>query len=206
MLLLDQAPRVLLKGLDQRWVFGYFDDLAIQYVQRLEALPLAQRPTAWSRWQAIASPEAYIMIRGFVGSALVHSETASAQAVDFVDATRTFVEELTGTSDPIRDRPEDRWDLYGFPKMVKSGGPSESASVAEASLWMQHLKDVHKPIIDAFGRYPYRNWVLGREMRPEEQEWLDKADLFKPPPDEIPAKIKEDVSSGTWTPIGSGTV
>jgi uncharacterized protein (DUF924 family) len=30
----------------------------------------------------------------------------------------------------------------------------------------------HKAIIDRFGRYPHRNWILGRLSTPEEEEFL----------------------------------
>lgn len=31
----------------------------------------------------------------------------------------------------------------------------------------------HKAVIDRFGRYPYRNNILGRENTPEETAWLE---------------------------------
>jgi len=36
----------------------------------------------------------------------------------------------------------------------------------------------HKEIIDRFGRYPYRNEVLGRRSTPEEIEWLSNGKRF----------------------------
>lgn len=33
----------------------------------------------------------------------------------------------------------------------------------------------HKSVIDKFGRYPYRNKVLGRENTPEETAWLESS-------------------------------
>ncbi len=36
----------------------------------------------------------------------------------------------------------------------------------------------HKQIIDRFGRYPYRNAVLGRDSTAEEREWLTKGKRF----------------------------
>jgi uncharacterized protein (DUF924 family) len=37
---------------------------------------------------------------------------------------------------------------------------------------------IHQEIIDRFGRFPHRNPILGRPMRPEEQAYLDQ-DGFK---------------------------
>ncbi|MFG1359883.1 DUF924 family protein [Xanthobacter pseudotagetidis] len=33
---------------------------------------------------------------------------------------------------------------------------------------------IHQEIIDRFGRFPHRNPILGRDMRPEEQAYLDQ--------------------------------
>lgn len=42
-----------------------------------------------------------------------------------------------------------------------------------------HIKYMyeHKEIIDQYGRYPYRNKILGRKSTPEELEFLKKSDL-----------------------------
>lgn len=49
----------------------------------------------------------------------------------------------------------------------ETGEPSESAKQFEASTKQ------HSDVIDMFGRYPYRNKVLGRENTPEEKIWLE---------------------------------
>ena len=36
----------------------------------------------------------------------------------------------------------------------------------------------HRVIIEQFGRYPYRNAVLGRETTPEEATWLESGESF----------------------------
>jgi uncharacterized protein (DUF924 family) len=36
----------------------------------------------------------------------------------------------------------------------------------------------HKKIIDQFGRYPYRNALLGRTSTKEEEEWLKDGETF----------------------------
>jgi len=36
----------------------------------------------------------------------------------------------------------------------------------------------HKEIIDRFGRFPYRNKVLGRVSTPREEEFLEKPGVF----------------------------
>lgn len=44
-------------------------------------------------------------------------------------------------------------DIF-LPEVVEKGGRS------------------HKVVIDRFGRFPHRNWILGRESTPEEEAWL----------------------------------
>lgn len=43
-------------------------------------------------------------------------------------------------------------------------------ALAEA---FQTQVEQHKAVIDRFGRYPYRNGVLGREDTSEEKVWLE---------------------------------
>lgn len=49
----------------------------------------------------------------------------------------------------------------------ETGEPSELAKQFGASTKQ------HKDVIDMFGRYPYRNEVLGRVDTPEEKVWLE---------------------------------
>ena len=55
---------------------------------------------------------------------------------------------------------------------------SESQKVHETAMELFRgsgnfsFEEKHKAIIDEFGRYPYRNEILGRESTPEELEWM----------------------------------
>ncbi|KAI5925259.1 hypothetical protein F4810DRAFT_708645 [Camillea tinctor] len=203
LLLLDQASRVLLQGVDTRWVYGYFGELALALAQRFEALPPAQRPSARERWPGVAL-DYFVWVRLFFGAVLVHHESARDAAVAFTEETRALVEGRLGVRDPHRDRPDLRWDLLGFPKMLRAGGPASPCGVAEGCFWLMCLMDVHKPPLDKFGRYPYQNWRLGRVGTPEEDAWMAEAGMFGAPSDEVVKKIRQDVENGVWTPLGSG--
>jgi uncharacterized protein (DUF924 family) len=52
---------------------------------------------------------------------------------------------------------------------VERAGPQAAATVAS----MLDFAVRHRAIIEKFGRYPYRNAVLGRANTKAEQEWLD---------------------------------
>lgn len=50
LLLLDQAPRSLLGGVDERWQVSYFDPLTLKLVKHFETLPYGLRPDSKARW------------------------------------------------------------------------------------------------------------------------------------------------------------
>ncbi|KAI1503696.1 hypothetical protein F5X99DRAFT_374199 [Biscogniauxia marginata] len=204
-LLLDQVTRSLLVGIDTRWVYAYFGEIAVKYALQLQSLPPDLRPTSWARWKDSVSIDYFVWVRLFSGAPIVHYERAVEAAVAFTDETRTTVEQHFGIRDPYRDQPEKRWDLFGFPKMLKTGGPKSPCGAAKGCFWLMCLMDVHKPPLDRYGRYPYQNWRLGRVSTPEEDAWMIEAGMFQAPSDEVAKKIREDVENGEWTPMGSGS-
>ncbi|ETS73197.1 hypothetical protein PFICI_15142 [Pestalotiopsis fici W106-1] len=199
-LLLDQAPRALLKGIDSRWSHAYFDEISLQYAQRLQTLPAHQKPSSWGRWQGKVSLDYFVLVRIWFGAPFVHHEKASAQAVAFTEQTRRLIEDTFKIQDPCRTQPEKRWDLYGFPRLWKQGGPESPCGVAAGTFWLTHLMDVHKPILDLYGRYPYQNSLLGRLDTAEEEAWLQKAACFEVDTD-ARERIRRDVDTGQWTPL-----
>ncbi|KAJ6482596.1 hypothetical protein C8R45DRAFT_1215352 [Mycena sanguinolenta] len=78
----------------------------------------------------------------------------------------------------------------------------EGVTATTWSWWMLMLMDVHKPIIDRFGRYPYRNAIEGLDSTDEELEWIRKTDHFGEAPPDVAQKVKKDIAHGRWTPLG----
>ena len=135
------------------------------------------------------------------------------------------VEKTTGTQDPYRkEKGELMKDLWAFPKMFRASPPKVEKPVIEAKLdeqvlefegegelkkekfayWLLALMDVHLPIIEKYGRYPYRNRGAGRESR-EEIEWVRKAEGFGKCGAEVGERTRGDVRElrdGIWTPLG----
>lgn len=66
------------------------------------------------------------------------------------------------------------------------------------------LMDIHKPIIDRFGRYPYTNPDRGRKSSKEELEWAERTDHFGEVPPEVAKQLGEDYEAGVWQPLGAG--
>ncbi|KAK8080466.1 hypothetical protein PG997_008284 [Apiospora hydei] len=211
-LILDQAPRELLDGpLDDRWVYGYFGELSAALAQQLRALPGGQSPHSWAQWKDSVSLDYFVWVRLWFAAPIVHHETLAHEAVAMTEELRVLVESECGSGarDPYRDLPDEaRWDLYGFPRMLEARrGPSRGedgkSSLTAGCFWICALLDVHYPILERYGRYPYRNSVLGRVSTLDEEAWLEKAKFFKSPPPEVVKRIKEDVEAGRWSPIGA---
>lgn len=204
--LIDQGPRHACQGLDQRWTNVFFDVINLRYAKALDALPEGEKPQSWERWKGTATLDYWVTIRPWFITPFVHTDTHEAQerAVQLQEETRRVVEEETGTTDPYRSqRTEILEDIYGFPR-VAIAGPPKDATLEKYTYWLCMLFDIHKPIVDKFGRYPYRNAYFGRENTPEEVNWLAKTNNFGAPSDEVRELIKRDIDAGVWTPLGAG--
>ncbi|CAN8099891.1 unnamed protein product [Discula destructiva] len=210
-ILVDQAPRVLFKGVDKRWQTGYFDVISQRLAATWLALAENERPDSQKRWtQEIGvTLDWWICARLWFAAPFVHSESVKNQsiALELTGGTRRVVEAASGTQDPWRAKREEVLsDLYGFPRVVKAGPPPGPDVTRETwCWWYTMLMDIHKPIIDKFGRYPYNNAAQGRESTDEELEWLEQVDHFAEAPLEVAKLIKADVAAGIWQELGAGT-
>ena len=206
-LLLDHCPRLLFRGIDQRWTYDYFNKLSERLGRTWLTLPPAQRPDSWERWHnAGAELDYWIAIRFWFGTPFVHSELPESQkiAIAFTEETRFVVEQISGQTDPYRaTRQHILLDLYGFPREYRKGPPQGGDVTRESwTFWMGMLMDVHKPIVDVFGRYPYLNAICGRESTREEERWAEDTDHFGEASQKVARRVKEDVKLGRWTPLG----
>ncbi|KAF7369285.1 hypothetical protein MVEN_00256300 [Mycena venus] len=208
-LVLDQAPRSLcsVNSTDGRYVNSYFDPIAQRLVDTWVSLPAKQRPDSWANRKDSMSLDYWILLRLWLGAPLVHNGTVESQkrALAFTEETRTVVEQLTEQDDPNRaDRDTILSDVYAFPRIImEEGAPvGEGVNVATWSWWALKLMDVHKPIVDRFGRYPYQNAIRGLESTEKEKEWIEKTNHFAEAPPDVAKKVKEDIAQGRWTPLG----
>lgn len=209
LLLVDHFPRLFFHGMDERWTFGYFSQISQKIARKWIALPADQRPDGWERWHqdgAGAGLDYWIGVRFWFGTPFVHSEDRGLQgiAVKFTDETRSVVEKMTGKRDPYREKRNEIFaDIYGFPRVYRNGPPQGNDVTRESwTFWMGMLMDIHKPIIDLFGRYPYLNAVLGRQASEKEKAWVEKTGHFGEAKPEVAKRILDDVKNGRWTPLG----
>jgi uncharacterized protein (DUF924 family) len=208
-LLLDQMTRSLLRGVDIRWRCAYFDIISLKFAHTLDALPKEQKPWAWSRWKTFATLDFWVLVRTWYICPFVHSDEASDQerALIFSEETRNIVEKETGTSDPYRaERDAILSDIYGVSLMLKEGPPGPGTTVQMYAYWICKLMDIHKPVVDKFGRFPYRNAYLGRQNTPEEDSWSIKRAGFSLSSEELKNRLKQDQDAGIWTSLGVGRI
>jgi uncharacterized protein (DUF924 family) len=62
--------------------------------------------------------------------------------------------------------------IEAYERLVERA-PPETVDMAKGSL---EFAREHAEIVEQFGRYPYRNTLLGRESTPEEEAWLEDND------------------------------
>jgi uncharacterized protein (DUF924 family) len=207
-ILLDQAPRDLCSSdsVDSRWINLYFDPISNKLARTWLSLPVEQRPDSWEAWRKqSASLDYWLRVRRLFSCPHVHCGTLESQelALAFNEETRRTVEQITGQTDPNRaERHEILSDIYGFPRMLSEGAPGH-LTTASWCWWTLKLSDIHKPIIDKFGRYPYRNAVQGLDSTEEEQEWIEKTNHFAEASPDVAKLVREDIAAGRWTPLGS---
>ncbi|OAR01457.1 hypothetical protein LLEC1_07430 [Akanthomyces lecanii] len=201
-LLLDQASRELFGGIDDRWQSGLFGPLARRLVGQWLALPAKQRPETFDYW---------LVTRLLWIAPISHDEDLESQriALDLAEETRSMVEERFGVKDPYRaTREELLKDDLAFLREMSRGGPPKAAdgSIDRATwiFWWCMILDAHWPIIERFGRYPYRNAILGRQSTEQEKRWLDDTSHIAEAPPDVAEAVRSDIAKGIWTPLGQG--
>ncbi|OAA75797.1 hypothetical protein LEL_07785 [Akanthomyces lecanii RCEF 1005] len=213
-LLLDQASRVLFGGVDGRWQSALFGPLARRLVGQWLALPAEQRPETWTRWRddaGVSSFDYWLVSRLVWIAPISHDEDLESQriALELTEETRSMVEDRFGVKDPYRaTREELLKDTLAFLREMPKGVPPKatdgSTDRATWMFWWCMILDAHWPIIERFGRYPYRNAILGRQSTEEEKQWLDATSHVAEAPPDVAEAIKRDIARGIWTPFGQG--
>lgn len=209
-LLLDQASRMLFSGISGRWQSGFFGPLARQFAGQWYALPKAQRPDSFARWRDDVGATCFdywLVTRVIWAAPFLHAEDLESQKIglEMSEETRVAVEAYTGQTDPYRAmRDETMTDDTLFLREVVKGLPVKDGklSMGEYAFWWCRTLDAHWPIIEHFGRYPYRNAILGRETTEAEMKWLDVTGHFSEASPELAARVREDIAKGRWTPLG----
>ncbi|GJE92993.1 hypothetical protein PsYK624_091520 [Phanerochaete sordida] len=206
LLLLDQAPRSVFSGTNERYTYGYFDVLAQRVVLRLLALPAHLRPDSTARLMAQGWSREYALVARFwFYTPLIHSESEQyhEMQIALMEDLRSEVEACVGKQDPGRaTMKQDFEDVYGFARLIRTAPIHEGVGMDGFFFWLLRVIVVHVPIIRKFGHYPYRNNSLGRVSTEEEEQYAKDTDYFAMQRDEeVIKKIRADVEAGKWSPL-----
>jgi hypothetical protein len=195
--------------MDERYIYDYFQHVSKKYAQQLLNLPSSLRIDSKKRWmeEQGASFEYWLLVRLWLIAPLIHSEVLADHELGGLmnEEVRVEVERFTGKTDPYRaKRAELAGDTHAFGKMVREGPPLENGvTMDEWFFWMWTVLDVHKPIIEKFGKYPYQDVAKGRPSTDEEIEWtVVFQGGFDNSNSDVAKRIREDVLKGRWTPLG----
>ncbi|KAK7029360.1 hypothetical protein VNI00_014614 [Paramarasmius palmivorus] len=144
------------------------------------------------------------MVRKFwLYAPLIHSEELKDHDLvkTKIEEMRRDVEAYSGRRDPARDTwEEDAKDVTLFARLVKEEPPK---TFADFFFWLFRVFDAHRPIIERYGRYPYRNVAQGRETSEAEEHYLQLTENFGMPElsEEEVQKLKRQVKEDVWDPL-----
>jgi hypothetical protein len=202
--LLDQAPRILFRGIDVRWT-SWFDRVARTLYTSYYGLPKRLRPWTSEAW-AGSTFEYWVCIASEFNATMAHQESIGDQQLSAVriEQLRRAVEGFSGHRDPARDGSSPPLDEYSLIDIVTHVDLDQDWPFHKAAFFSFRVDDAHGPIIDKFGRYPYRNAIEGRDSTPDELEWIRNTGHFAEARPEVAERVRRDMEAGTWTPLGRG--
>ncbi|EJD42708.1 hypothetical protein AURDEDRAFT_185892 [Auricularia subglabra TFB-10046 SS5] len=204
--LLDQG-RLLLEGMDERWLLGFFDPLSVGVARRVVALPDHLRPNTLKRWRDMGYTFGHWVITNFWFIAIFgHSEQVPDHEImlRLTEELRDAVEKETGTTDPFLFRREQTLnDPSSFVRAGDYGPPKgDNVRMEDYTYWFLMLYEAHVAIVRTFGRIPFYNGALGREDTEEEKQWLGAINRLGCVTPMTEKRIREDVLAGRWTRLG----
>jgi len=202
-LLVDLAPRKLYGT--SLWTNGYFDVVARKLSHAFLGLKPEEQPDVLERWtKELGYPFEDAMVRKYwLYSPLIHSEDMGDHLIvrEKIEEMRCDVEKYSGVRDPWREtRERDGKDTTLFARLIRQGPPE---TFAEFFFWLLRVFDAHDPIIEKYGRYPYRNEAVGRKLTSEEELYLKETGNFgrgKLSEEEI-RHLRVQVETGNWDPL-----
>ena len=92
------------------------------------------------------------------------------RAAEDVDLLRRYLAGDVAAFDELMAAHEDR--VFGICLRMLRDRDAALDAVQETFLTVAQFAELHKDIIDQFGRFPHRNKLLGRKNTPEEDEYL----------------------------------
>ncbi|KAL1853568.1 hypothetical protein Daus18300_011772 [Diaporthe australafricana] len=202
--LLDQAPRVLFKSIDGRWT-SWFDQIARKLYDFYYGLPERLRPWTRDVW-AGSTFEHWMCVAIEFNATMAHHESTGDQRLSAarMEQLRRAVEGYSGHRDPVRDGSTPPLDEYSMIDIVSHVDLDQDWPFHVAAFFFFMVDESHVPIIDRFGRYPYRNAIEGRDSTVDELKWIQKTGHFAEARPDVARRVRQDMAAGRWTPLGDG--
>ncbi|KUJ09493.1 uncharacterized protein LY89DRAFT_288940 [Mollisia scopiformis] len=202
-LILDQGPRNLFKGIHARYIYDYFGILARNLTSYLVSLPPFHNPFNLQTWLNAGIELSHALLRiSMLMAPLCHSDDRKDHMLHLklTENVRSFYEEATRTKDPYRGSfSKDLKDIYLFANILNQGPPQGTVSIEQFVYWIMRYFTSHVVYVDWFARSPFRNCAVGRDDKEGEKEWLRYCGVKN---DEmVREKVKEDMGRGVWTPL-----
>ncbi|CZR63133.1 uncharacterized protein PAC_13030 [Phialocephala subalpina] len=129
-LILDQAPRYLCKGIHARYTYSYFGPLTRNLTSYFLSLPPHHNPFNLQTWLNADFEVSHAFLRiSMLLAPLCHSDDPRDHKLHLklTENVRRFYEQSTSTLDPYRsDFSKDIKDIYLFARILEKGPPEES--------------------------------------------------------------------------------
>lgn len=160
--LFDQMPRNIYRGEESRKVFTVFDPIAQHIAQAATAAGAHRHPLVRYR----------IGHRMWLTMPFMHSEDRAMhqKAVELVESMTDDVKDVANIQEDVGNGADAHNQELQKCKTIIASNRDAAVKLCESQL---EFEIKHKNIIEKFGRYPHRNGPLGRQMEPDEQEFLD---------------------------------
>jgi hypothetical protein len=210
-LLLDQAPRHLCKGVHARYTYAYFSIPARNIVRHLLSLPRAQNPFILQPWTEAGVEINHAFLRiAMLLAPLDHSDVPADHELHLrlEGKIRGFHGSVMRLRDPYFPHiAKDLKDIYLFPNLLKEGPPQRRGTgpgrgvgggvrIEQFVYWILRYFTAHVAFMRWFGRRPTGNAALGRENNPGKGEWIGLVGAEDD--DAVREEVKRDVERGVW--------
>lgn len=206
-MLLDQCPRMHhANGTNAIWAARYFDPLAQHIVWALFNKPNGESIMSYDAWERLGFSRLHFwVITALIMSAADHSERIEhhRQLQSMVNQRRREIEYVTGGGDHFGKQVSKANDVLAFSQYMRRPR-SERPQITSVYDYLYErlmIADMHYPIIEMFGRYPWRNFVLGRENTAAEEEFLDCTGHFGEPSVEVQERLRSQLRNWKQVPF-----
>lgn len=210
LMLLDQVSRLVLKQHNVRWIYGFFDNIAVRLAVQLDKLEPNLRADSIDRWLQLRPDFSWedAMLRCTLFAVpLLHSEEPGIdrRAQELSETHRRTVEAHYQRYDPARTNSQADVDYpKALPDLIQGSIPPkyyDKGRYDDFFFFSCQVNRAHSSPLSIFSRFPWRNAPLGRLDTAKEAAFLHTIEDFARLDPKIAADIRRDVVQGIWRPL-----